>query len=310
MSQYTGGYRSATPAGDPGDRPTTQVARDETAAVGRTGADAAGQVAGTAAEQARNVAQEATAQARDLVGEARNQVHEQARNGQRKAGEGVRALGRELREMAEGGQRSGPASEVARQIADRADRVADWIGEREPGELLEEARSVARRRPGAFLVGAALAGASIGRHTRGVDDATAGPSDSSPGRPGQAPEQAYGPPGYVPARPAPLAYDSPVAAPLAPAGAAAPRPHAAPGVDPYQPARSGEPLGTPTPAAPVTTFPVTTHGPGSLTDPTGAHVARPGARGADAFADELDREAGRRPDGLSVQSYSEYGGPR
>jgi hypothetical protein len=294
MSQYTGGSRSATPAGNPGDRPTTQVARDETAAVGRTGADAAGQVAGTAAEQARNVAQEATAQARDLVGEARNQVQEQARNGQRKAGEGVRALGRELREMAEGGQRSGPASEVARQIADRADRVAGWLGEREPGELLEEARSFARRRPGAFLVGAALAGVIIGRLTRGVVDATRGPSDVSPGGSGLAPEQAYGPPGYVPARPAPLAYDSPVAAPLAPAGAAGPRP--APGGDPYQPAHSGGPLGTPTPAAPVT---------------TGTHGARPGAHGADTFADELEREAGRRPDGLSVQSFqSEYGGPR
>jgi hypothetical protein len=168
---------------------------------------------------------------------------------------------------------------------------------------------VARRRPGAFLVGAALAGVIIGRLTRGVVDAAGGPSELSPGRPGQAPDQVYGPPGYVPERPAPLAYDSPVAAPLAAAGAAGPRP--APGGDPLQPARSGEPLGTPTPAAPVTTFPVTTHGPGSLTDPTGAHVARPGARGADAFADELDREAGRRPGGLSVQSYrSEYGGPR
>jgi len=190
-------------------------------------------------------------------------------------------------------------------------KVADWLSEREPADLLEEARSLARRRPGAFLVGAALAGVIIGRLTRGVVDATRGPSDVSPGGSGQAPEQAYGPPGYVPARPAPLPYDSPVAAPLAPAGAAAPEPYAAPGGDPYQPARSGDPLGTPTPAAPVTTFPVTAHGTGPPTDPTGAPGAQPDARSAGAYADELDRETGRRPDGLSDQPYrSEYGGLR
>jgi hypothetical protein len=54
----------------------------------------------------------------------------------------------ELREMTEGGQQSGPASEVARQAADRADRPADWLGKREPGDLVEEVRSFARRRRG------------------------------------------------------------------------------------------------------------------------------------------------------------------
>ena len=114
MSQQIGGYPPATGAGTPTGQPTTQVARDEAGEVGRTAADAGSQVAGTAAEQAANVAQEAKTQARDLVGEARGQVGDQARMGQQKATDGIRTLGRELREMADGGQQSGTASEVAR----------------------------------------------------------------------------------------------------------------------------------------------------------------------------------------------------
>ena len=180
MSQYTGSFQPTTSTGGPEGPPRPQVAREEAGEVGRTAADAGRQVAGTAAEQAANVAQEAKAQARDLVGEARGQVGDQARMGQQKATDGIRALGRELREMADGGQQSGTASEVARQAADRADRLADWLGQREPGDLVEEVRTFARRRPGAFLLGAALAGAVVGRLTRGaVDSARA---DSGPGR--------------------------------------------------------------------------------------------------------------------------------
>jgi hypothetical protein len=179
MSQQIGGYPPATPAGSPAGQPTTQVARDEATEVGRTAADAGRQVAGTAAEQASNVAQEVKTQARDLVGEARGQVQDQARAGQQKAADGIRALSQELREMADGSQQSGTVSEVARQAAERADRLADWLGRREPGDLVEEVRSFARRRPGAFLLGAAAAGWS---------------SDGSPAVP-------WTPPGPTPARP-------------------------------------------------------------------------------------------------------------
>ena len=75
--------------------------------------------------------------------------------------------------MADGGQQSGTVSEVARQAADRADRLAEWLGQREPGDLLDEVRSFARRRPGAFLLGAAIAGVVVGRLTRGAVDAAA-----------------------------------------------------------------------------------------------------------------------------------------
>lgn len=273
MSQQIGGYPPATGAGTPTGQPTTRVARDEAGEVGRTAADAGKQVAGTAAEQAANVAQEAKAQARDLVGEARSQVGNQARVGQEKATDGIRALGRELREMADGGQQSGTASEVARQAANRVDQVADWLGQREPGDLVNEVRTFARRRPGAFLVGAALAGVVVGRLTRGAVDSAR--TDSGP-----APRRAYDTSGYgtagygtagygttgYPAAP-PLPYDSPTGtAPVSP------RPYASTtgdlGTDPYDPA----------------------------TPPRGTHAPRPGSTTVSEYVEEIDRTAGERRD--------------
>lgn len=218
MSQQIGGYPPApatgAPVGQPTGQPTTQVARDEAHEVGRTAVDAGRQVAGTAAEQAGNVAQEVKAQARDLVGEARGQVQDQARTGQQKAAEGVRSLSRELREMADGGQQSGTISEVARQAAGRVEGLATWLEDREPADLVEELRSFARRRPGAFLAGMAAAGVVVGRLTRGAVDSA---------RADSAPRQVYGQPGYAgtPVPPS-VSYD----APTPPQGYVAPRPYA------------------------------------------------------------------------------------
>ena len=171
MSQQSSG-RAPGGTGVRTDPGTTQVARDEVAEVGRTTADAGREVAGTAAEQAMQVAQEAKSQARDLIGEARMQVRSQAQTGQQKAAETLRSLADELQQMALSGSQSGPVSEVARQAADKLTGVADWIGQREPGDLLEEFRGVARRRPGMFLLGATAAGVLAGRLTRSAAAAT------------------------------------------------------------------------------------------------------------------------------------------
>lgn len=50
----------------------------------------------------------------------------------------------------------------------------DRLDEREPSELLDELRRFARRRPGAFLLGAFAAGAVAGRVARGAKDADSG----------------------------------------------------------------------------------------------------------------------------------------
>jgi hypothetical protein len=52
------------------------------------------------------------------------------------------------------------------------------LEQREPGDLVAEVRRFAQRRPGAFLVGALLAGVAAGRLTRGVIAASSDKSDA------------------------------------------------------------------------------------------------------------------------------------
>jgi hypothetical protein len=81
--------------------------------------------------------------------------------------------------MVSNSDQSGPATQLTSQARDRVHGAADWLDGREPGDLVDELRSLARRRPGAFLVGAALAGVVAGRLTRGVVAGQAEDTDSS-----------------------------------------------------------------------------------------------------------------------------------
>jgi hypothetical protein len=85
---------------------------------------------------------------------------------QRKAVDQLRTVAGGLHEAAGKHIEPGPAADQARQIADRLSAAASWLDDREPGDLLEEVRAQARRRPGLFLAGAAVAGLAIGRLTR------------------------------------------------------------------------------------------------------------------------------------------------
>lgn len=167
MSQYSGPYAPQT--GEPGAEPSTaDVARDEAAGVGQHAREAGGQVAQTAADQARQVAAETRRQARDLLGEAQGQARDQASAQQQKAAQQLHSVADELDQMAVNGGQSGLATEFARQAADRMHGAASWLEQREPADLLDEVRNFARRRPGAFLIGAAVAGLVAGRLTRGL----------------------------------------------------------------------------------------------------------------------------------------------
>ena len=148
--------------------------------MGQSARAAAGNVTGTAADQARNVAGETRRQARDLLGETRSQVREQASGQQRKAAQNLHTLGDQLNEMTAKSGDSGMAAQLAEEAANRVHGVASWLDGRDPTDLLDEVRDFARRRPGTFLLGAALAGVLAGRMTRGL--ATAARS----GEPGQS----------------------------------------------------------------------------------------------------------------------------
>ena len=107
-------------------------------------------------------------QARHLTGEAGTQLRDQARAQQHRAADGLRGIGRELSSMAERSEDSGMAAQAVRRAADAAQQAAGWLDEREPGAVLHDVRSYARRHPGTFLAGAALAGMLVGRLTRNL----------------------------------------------------------------------------------------------------------------------------------------------
>jgi hypothetical protein len=158
----------ATPVS--GGQSTTDVAKDQASTVASTAAQAGSQVASTAADQAKQVTQETKRQAQDMLAQGRSQLQEQARTGQQKAGQGLADIAQQLRTMVEGGSEtpSGPAADLVRQAGDKVEEFATWIQDREPGDLVNEVRAFARRKPGVFMLGAAVAGIVAGRLTTGV----------------------------------------------------------------------------------------------------------------------------------------------
>ena len=144
------------------------TAKEESKHVAGTAKQEGQRVAGTAKEEAGNVAEEARTQARNLVDEARSQATEQSRAGRDRLAETLRQIGDELHEMAQSSSSSGMASDAVRQVADRSRNASSFLEQREPGDILDEVRRFASRRPGAFLLGALAAGVAAGRLSRGA----------------------------------------------------------------------------------------------------------------------------------------------
>ena len=156
---------------------TRDVAADQAAGVAHEERNAAGEVAQTAKEQADALASEAKDHARRLYHETKHELTAQASSQQSRAASGLSALGTELRQMAERSD-GGPAADLARQGADRAEAAASWLGDREPGDVMEDLSRWARQRPGTFLAAAAAIGLVAGRLTRGLADDARDDDDS------------------------------------------------------------------------------------------------------------------------------------
>jgi hypothetical protein len=169
----TMGTGATTPVGTETPSTTQQtkdVAKGEAQNVKDTAVQAGSQVASTATDQAKEVVHETQRQARDLLDQGRAQVREQAISQQQKAGQGLSSLAQELRGLADGTSSGapGPARDLLQQASGMVENFATKLQSREPGELLDEVRSFARRKPGMFLLGAAAAGVLAGRLTSGV----------------------------------------------------------------------------------------------------------------------------------------------
>lgn len=181
------GAGAGTEAQDPSPS-ATEVAKDKAADVAGSGADAAQHVAGVAKQQAGQVTAEAGRQLKQMVGQAQSELTDQAQTQQQKLAGGLHSLADQLKSMANNSDQPGPATDLAQQAADRAHQGAQWLEGRNPGDVLNEVRSFARRRPGVFLAVALGAGVLAGRLARGLaadsDESTGGaPSSVAAGRP-------------------------------------------------------------------------------------------------------------------------------
>ena len=171
---------------------TTDTAKEQAGQVAQDAKESGKHVAGTAADEGKQVLAEGRRQVKDLTAQAGQQVDEQTRVQKDKATAGLRDLADELHAIASGtGGQSGIATDLAQQAATRVHDVAGWLESRNPGEIVDELRGIARRRPGAFLLGAVAAGVVAGRLTRGAVDA-ARSDDDAPTAGGQAPSASYG----------------------------------------------------------------------------------------------------------------------
>lgn len=182
---------------------TTQQLRETTENAAQTASEEGRHLAGVAADEAKSVAADAQAQARHLLDDARSTVEEQSRTQLESLVSTLQVFADDLEKMARGeGPGSGLARDVVQEVGDRAKALSDQVRGREPSELLDQARTFARRRPGTFLLGALAAGVVAGRVARGAKDAQ-GSSSSTTGTTGTtgtttAPAAAVPPPPVAP----------------------------------------------------------------------------------------------------------------
>src|SRR5690554_3492643 len=106
--------------GNPGtEQPsgTVETAKHEAAGVKDTAAEEAGHVVETAKAEAQSVAHEAKSQVKELYAQSRTQLKEQAGIQQRRVSEGLRAVGGELRAMADNADDGGIGADLVRQTS-------------------------------------------------------------------------------------------------------------------------------------------------------------------------------------------------
>jgi hypothetical protein len=151
-------------------RTVQDKASDGAALVG----DKAAEVGRTAKEQGANAVGEATAQTRALLSDLRDQLESEAGQQTQRLADNVRRLSDELREMSENGKPDSAAAGVVRQVADGGHQIAGRLESRGPQGLIGDLQDFARRKPGVFLAGAALAGFAAARVGKAVAAAGSG----------------------------------------------------------------------------------------------------------------------------------------
>jgi polyhydroxyalkanoate synthesis regulator phasin len=163
---------SVPPTGDPAgqhdSQNTVDSAREQASDIKDHAVEAGGHLAETSKARASDVVEEAKFQAKDLLHQTREELREQAERQQHRVADGLRAASDEFSRMAQSSENGGMASELVQNAAARSGAIADWLGQRDPGSLVEEVRRFASRKPGIFIAIAAATGIVAGRLTRSI----------------------------------------------------------------------------------------------------------------------------------------------
>jgi len=143
------------------------VAADEAQRVGSAAVDATQGVAHEAATQASAVVDEAKDQLSHLVDQTKREVRTQLDARAEQAASGLQTFSRQLTALKEGRpQEAGGVGDVLSDLEQRVQRYAQSVQSRGPSALASDVTAFARRRPMAFLFGAAFAGFAVGRLVR------------------------------------------------------------------------------------------------------------------------------------------------
>jgi hypothetical protein len=162
------------------------ASRDQGREVADHASEQAQQVADTARTEAGNVVDEARQQVSVVTDEAQRQLRGQAHEQTQRLGGALGGLGDRLQALADGRpEEAGPIGEYAETIAAQTRDIAGRIEDLGFDGVLNEVQRFARRRPGAFLIGAAVAGFASARLGRGAKEADSGRGPD--GRAGAAP---------------------------------------------------------------------------------------------------------------------------
>jgi vacuolar-type H+-ATPase subunit H len=155
----------------------------------------ASHVTDTATEQARTVAHEAKDHVRSTANQMHDDLKSRANEEASKFAQTLHDAGSQMRQMADaaGGDEPSFASSMVREGAQAAERFASKLDEGGVDRMMADVRSWARRNPGGFLLGAAVAGFVAGRVARNLsgNDNTSYAATNSAGYP-----SAMGPSGY------------------------------------------------------------------------------------------------------------------
>lgn len=158
-----------TGPGQPGAEPGAGRLKDEHAGMSREDMRHAGEEVKRSASKMRDEVKQRSA---DMIDRAQGSVGELVGQGKERAAEQIDSVADALRSAA-GTLREEDNALVAgyaESAADQIQRLTGYLHEREPGTMLRDLESFARRRPEVFIGGVALAGLIAGRFLKSSGD--------------------------------------------------------------------------------------------------------------------------------------------